>query len=98
MTVEETVEKKLTDIIDVVRFCQEEELPAEVVGQWVWIEFDGKPSEEIRTKLKAVGFKWIKKRGKWAHNCGVHSRRGRINPRVKYGFTPVSNIREDDLK
>ena len=34
-------------IVEVLRFCQAEHLPARVVGKWVWVAFDSKPSAEV---------------------------------------------------
>jgi hypothetical protein len=31
---------------------------AQVVGKWVWLEFNVPPLQEIRTKLKVLGFRW----------------------------------------
>jgi hypothetical protein len=88
-----TTNEKLIDIADVIRFCQEHKLPADVVGRWVWIRFDSKPDSETRDMLKAVGFRWIQKRKQWAHNCGFFMKHNpAINPRDKYGEVPVSAI------
>ena len=78
--------------LEVIQFCQEHNLPADVVGRWVWLKFSAKPSEEIRTLLKSAGFRWIKSRGEWAHNCGYHTGRGRCLPRLKYGAVPVAAL------
>ena len=61
-------------IIEVLEFCKAQNLPARVVGRWVWIKFDAKPPTEIRQALKDFGFRWSKRRGQWAHNCGHSSR------------------------
>lgn len=37
----------------------------EICGTWVWIEFDGKPSAEVREKLKELGCMWAPKKQKW---------------------------------
>jgi hypothetical protein len=79
-------------LIDVIVFCKANELPAEVVGRWVWLQFAEKPSEETRNLLKAAGFRWVHKRGMWAHNCGHFSRHGHGDPRAKYGSVPVSAL------
>jgi len=85
------------NLIEVVEFCKHNGFhQAEIVGRWVWITFNEKPSETIREKLKGFGFRWIKRRGRWAHNCGHPSKRGRQDPRFKYGVIPVDNA--DDLK
>ncbi len=37
-----------------------------ITGKWVWAEFKGKPSNEVRTKLKADGWIYCKRKQKWA--------------------------------
>ena len=77
-------------IAEVVEFCKREKLTAELVGAWVWVSFDEKPDEETRKLLKDAGFRWVKKRGKWAHNCGIKCRAGKISPWDKYESTIIS--------
>lgn len=64
-------------IIEVLEFCKAQNLPARVVGRWVWIQFDSKPSSQTRESLKQFGFRWSRRRGQWAHNCGYVSRPAR---------------------
>jgi len=93
MTTDTINTTKLTDQVSVVRFCQEHNLPADIVGKWVWIRFDEKPDQETRDMLKAAGFHWIQKRKQWAHNCGFYMKHNpAINPRDKYGEVPVNAI------
>ena len=69
----ETVQKQVESsksIIEVLEFCKVQALPARVVGKWVWIKFESKPSAEVRQSLKDFGFRWSRRRGQWAHNCG----------------------------
>jgi len=93
-----TGQDRLTELHDVIEFCKVHGFPADVVGRWVWIKFDSKPDAEIRNLLKAAGFRWVKARMQWAHNCGYHSRKGKGNPRWKYGSVPVSEISRDEIK
>ncbi len=90
---EAIAKQRLTNIIDVIEFCRREHLPADVVGRWVWLSFAEKPSEEIREKIKAVGFRWVQSRGEWAHDCGhpSHHTKG-WPPRVKYGAVSVREM------
>ena len=67
---EQTNKVKSKSILEVLEFCQELKLPARVVGKWVWIQFESKPSAEIRQSLKAQGFRWSHRRQQWANNCG----------------------------
>ncbi len=57
-------------IIEVLEFCKEQNLPARVVGKWVWIKFESKPNAAIRQSPKDMGFRWSRRRGQWSHNCG----------------------------
>lgn len=75
--------------LEVAEWCRSQHIPAEIVGRWVWVKFDGKPPETVRDALKARGFRWVKARGQWAHACGVRSRRGPGDPRERYGSVPV---------
>ena len=77
--------KSNQSIIEVLEFCKAQALPARVVGRWVWIKFESKPSAEIRQGLKDMGFRWSRRRGQWAHNCGNSSRPARsYRPWDKY--------------
>lgn len=98
-------EKRLTDILDVITFCQAWQLPAKVVYRWVWCQFPGKPSAEIRTALKAAGFRWNRRRSLdgncsiWQHNCGVRTAPARgYDPRDKYGETDLETAAESYRK
>ena len=72
-------------ILEVLEFCKAQALPARVVGRWVWIKFDSKPSTEIRQGLKDIGFRWSKRRGQWCHNCGLPTKPARnYRPWDKY--------------
>lgn len=61
-------------IVEVLEFCKKYNLPARVVGRWVWCKFDRKPSEKARGLLKSIGFRWVKRRLQWANSCGRPSR------------------------
>ena len=77
--------KSNQSIIEVLEFCKAQNLPARVVGKWVWIEFESKPCNQIRQALKDFGFGWSRRRGQWAHNCGHSSRPARsYRPWDKY--------------
>jgi len=89
---------RLRTIQDVIRACQEKDIPAYVVGRWVWASFSDKPSDDIRSFLKATGFSWIKNRNAWAHNCGYYSKQARgYDPRDKYGTIPVKSYTDADI-
>jgi len=92
-----TNQDRLTDIADVIDFCKSHGFPADVVGRWVWIRFDAKPDQEIRDSLKAAGFRWVRTRGQWAHHCGHPTRKGKGDPRWKYGEIPVREFSRDEI-
>lgn len=52
---------------------------AEVVGKWVWIQFNGKQPVEITSTLSEFGFHWNRTRQTWQHPCGS------FDPRKYYG-------------
>ena len=79
------------NVLQVVDFCRSLDLDAELVGEWVWVTFEEKPSEIMIKGLKDFGFKWSKRRGKWAHNCGKPTKSARVsNPWDKYNHRTVS--------
>ena len=59
---------------------------AEVVGKWVWIQFDGKQPVTVTAVLSELGFHWNNKRQSWQHPCGMFRDQSvRFDPRRKYG-------------
>jgi DNA repair protein RadC len=62
---------------------------AQVVGRWVWLEFNVPPVKEIRGKLKELGFRWNGERKCWQHACGVERERSQRDPRTYYEVTPA---------
>ena len=77
-------------IAEVVEFCKTNKFTAELVGAWVWVSFEEKPDEETRKLLKDAGFRWVRKREKWAHNCGLPTRGSKSNPWDKYDHRYIS--------
>ncbi len=61
-------------LIEVMEFCKAHNLPARVVGRWVWIKFKDKPIATIRQALKDFGFRWSRRRSQWCHSCGHRSK------------------------
>jgi hypothetical protein len=57
---------------------------AEVVGKWVWIQFDEQPPRHITATLSEFGFHWNRKRQLWQHPCGQFVPATRQDPRQKY--------------
>jgi len=58
---------------------------AEVVGKWVWIQFDGKQPSSITSALSEFGFHWNNRRQSWQHPCGRFTKSAQFDPRSKYG-------------
>jgi hypothetical protein len=58
---------------------------AEVVGKWVWIQFEDKQPSEITVILSQLGFHWNNRRQVWQHPCGQIMSRGNYDPRRRYG-------------
>jgi hypothetical protein len=69
---------------------------AQVVGKWVWLEFNVPPVDEIRTNLKKLGFHWNGQRKCWQHPCGVPRSRSGGDPRSYYEVTPASELAMND--
>jgi hypothetical protein len=58
---------------------------AEVVGKWVWIQFEDKQPSEITTALSQLGFHWNNRRQVWQHPCGQILAGANYDPRRRYG-------------
>jgi hypothetical protein len=59
---------------------------AEVVGKWVWIQFDGKQPVTITSVLSELGFHWNNTRQTWQHPCGtITDEWADYDPRTRYG-------------
>ena len=57
---------------------------AQVVGKWVWIQFDDRQPPEITATLSQFGFHWNRKRQTWQHPCGQFRTGSQRDPRDKY--------------
>ena len=71
---------------------------ARVVGRWVWLEFSDKPSEPVRTAIKALGFHWNRQREAWQHPCGFFMHHSPGDPRDKYGVVRADEVLANELK
>ncbi len=58
---------------------------AEVVGKWVWIQFDDRQPSQITSALSELGFHWNSRRQSWQHPCGRFTKGASSDPRSKYG-------------
>ena len=68
---------------------------AEIVGRWVWITFEVKPSADLREVLKAEGFRWNQSRQTWQHCGGRPSGHSRGNPKDNYGVIPATALDQE---
>ena len=82
-------------IEEVTNFCRQHYLNAVRVGNWIWVQFREKPAEQMLKLLKDFGFRWSKRRGMWAHNCGNPSQPGKEAPWHKYPYMVVSGMPVD---
>jgi hypothetical protein len=89
-------DEPLRGTLAVAQWCAAAGIPADVVGRWVWVRFDERPSDATRAALCATGFRWVQTRGEWAHDCGFPSLRGAGRPRDKYGEVPVGAFAESE--
>ena len=77
----------LMKLPDVYRF-------AEVVGIWVWIQFQETPAAEIRQQLAQLGFHWNNARQTWQHPCGMYrDERATYDPRKRYGSYFAADVK-----
>ena len=59
---------------------------AEVVGKWVWIQFEQKQPATVTAALSELGFHWNNARQSWQHPCGMFRDLSvPFDPRKKYG-------------
>jgi DNA repair protein RadC len=65
---------------------------AQVVGRWVWLEFNTPPMRSVRGRLRELGFHWNGQRRCWQHPCGIERRRSSRDPRGIYPVTPASAL------
>ena len=49
----------------------------QLVGRWLWLEFTGKPTAEIRQQLKDNRWAWAPKKGKWTYHNPEEPRPGK---------------------
>jgi len=67
---------------------------AEIVGQWVWLDFPKTAHRAAALTLYRLGFHWNQRRSLWQHPCGAFtpyaSHPG--EPRAKYGSQPVTRF------
>jgi hypothetical protein len=66
---------------------------AEIVGKWVWIQFDQKQPVTVTALLSELGFHWNGKRQSWQHPCGIFRDRSvNFDPRKKYGSRFAADV------
>jgi hypothetical protein len=57
---------------------------AQVVGKWVWIQFEHRQPPTVTSELAQFGFHWNRKRQVWQHPCGRFSSGSQRDPRQTY--------------
>jgi hypothetical protein len=56
----------------------------EVVGRWVWVQFEFKQPPQITAILSELGFHWNRRRQAWQHPCGTIAPASHQDPRRRY--------------
>ena len=56
----------------------------QVVGKWVWIQFQQKQPRNVTAQLSQLGFHWNRRRQIWQHPCGQFRTGSWRDPRDKY--------------
>jgi len=69
---------------------------AQVVGKWVWLEFAMPPLENVRSKLKELGFHWNATRKCWQHPCGLTRPWSFRHPKTVYPVVPAAALELND--
>jgi DNA repair protein RadC len=65
---------------------------AQVVGRWVWLEFNIPPAGDVRKQLHTFGFHWNRDRRCWQHPCGVSRPKSSGDPRRYYEVMPATAL------
>ena len=63
---------------------------AQIVGEWLWVEFSAIPAPTTRATLAQLGFHWNNRRRLWQHPCGPMTPASPDEPRAKYGAIPAA--------
>jgi hypothetical protein len=56
----------------------------QVVGKWVWVQFDHRQPPTVTAELAQFGFHWNRRRQVWQHPCGQFATGSRRDPRQTY--------------
>jgi len=56
----------------------------QVVGKWVWIQFQCKQPRSVTAELSQLGFHWNRRRQLWQHPCGRFYTSTHRDPRQMY--------------
>lgn len=87
--------RRLTAPEVLAKLSDEDRSFCKVVGVWVWYINDHVPSTDTRDALKALGFKWNRKRGVWQHPCGRFTKNAPYDPRTKYQTRSPEEVLND---
>ena len=68
---------------------------AEIVGQWIWLDFPTASHRVAANTLWRLGFHWNQRRCVWQHPCGAFAPYSPHpgDPRSKYGSQSVTNLK-----
>ncbi len=88
---------KTSSTAEVAAFCNGIQIPAAIVGTWIWIQFDAKPLKTTTALLKAAGFFYNIKRKMWQHKAGQikHGRSKKDNKSLIAQFGGAHDTKED---
>ncbi|HUX62088.1 MAG TPA: hypothetical protein VMV32_12310 [Ignavibacteriaceae bacterium] len=86
--IDEEISEEMKRVIGIITEKKPEILKGlYAVGDWLWLEFDCIPEQDIRDVIRGLGFHWNRKRKLWQCSCGVYSRPSDDDPRPKYGVS-----------
>lgn len=85
----------IPELVAIGRQAEQHGGRAEIVGHWVWVRFDCKPTDETRETMKRLGYKWSKSKGRW-YFAGAISTSVRAHSwsqiTARYAPTPIADL------
>lgn len=92
-------DRSTSDVLTALRAdCPTAWESAFIVGRWVWIEFAGKPTADVRRLLYLQGFSWNRERRAWQHSGGFPIGHSPGDPRAKYGKVRARDLDESKVQ
>ena len=82
------------ELAEKARIAQQAGAQVEIVGSWVWAEFDRRPAFSMRQTLLQAGYHWNAKRQVWqfAGTPCRHSSASRPEIEAKYGVKVLEEV------